>query len=381
MRRRALTVLLTAAGAVWGGPLGAQNSVFAVVGSGFPGRPLAASARGLGGGTAAFDPLSAVNPAAVGAIGTLTATATTGTSFRSYEAGGLEARGLQETRFPLAMVAGTVPNTPITFAASVSSYAERTFEFTTVDTIVLRGVPIEVTDRIGSDGGIVDARGALAWQVSPRLAFGVAAHLLTGSARLTANREFSDSAYLAIDQRNDVEFSAFGFSGGVVFTPGPRIRLAAAFRRDGTLDERVDSVVARTVELPLTLTGGMLLAPTAALRWSLTATWREWSSAAAAVAPSGAFAFDTWEVGTGIQLGGRDIGVASLPLRLGFRYAQLPFSPRDEQPREIGLSIGSGLPFAGNRAVVDLSLERILRDGAGMRERAWHVEVSILLRP
>lgn len=366
---------------LWGAPLGAQNSVFAVVGLGFPGRPVSVPARALGSGTMAFDPLSAVNPAAVGGIGQLTAMVSWGATYRSFRAGDTEAGDLQETRFPLALLAGTVPNTPLKFAASFATFAERTFEFTTSDTVVLRGLPVEVTDRIGSDGAVVDARGALGWQLSPRLSVGLAAHVITGSARLTANREFSDSAYLAIDQRSELEFSAYGLSGGFVWAPRAGLRVAAAVRRDTRLDERVDSVVTRSAELPTVVTAGFMVAPTPALRWTVSASWRGWSSAADDLAAVGAQAFDTWEVGSGIQIGGRDIGVATLPFRVGVRYAQLPFSPAAERPREIDIAVGTSLPFARNRAVIDITVERILRDGAGMTERAWNAAFALIVRP
>lgn len=362
-------------------PLHAQNSVFGVLGIGFPGRGVSVPARALGGGTAAFDPLSVVNPGAAGAIGTLTAMATTGTTTRRYETAEVGAGGLRETRFPLALLAGTVPNTPVTFAASFTTYAERTFGFSATDTVLLRGAPVEVTDRIGSDGAVVDTRGALAWQLSRRLSVGAAAHLLTGSTQLSVSREFGDSAYLPIEQERRIEFSGLGFSAGAVWTVSNALRLAGAVRHDTRLDERADSVVLRTVDLPLTVTGGVMLAPAAGMMWSWTAQWRRWSRAAADVAPSGTVAFDTWDVGTGIQIGGRDLGRSTLPVRVGVRYAQLPFAPVNERPREIGVAAGTGVAFAGNRGTLDVALERIIRDGAGMSERGWHLAFQLLLRP
>lgn len=374
-------LLLAAVVVSWGTPLAAQNSVFGIVGLGFPGRPISVPARALGGGTVAFDPLSAVNPAAIAAIRELTVTASLGTSFRSYRSADVAATGLEETRFPLAILAGTVPNTPLTFTASFSTYAERTFQVTTIDTIALRGAPVEVSDRIGSDGGTVDARGALGWQLSRRLSVGVAAHIITGAARLTAKRSFSDSAFIAINQQSVVEFTGFGLSAGAVFAPTPGVRLAASVRTDTKLTERVDERVTRTADLPTSVTGGLMLAPTRGLRLSVTGIWHQWSVSQDGVAPTGARAFDTWEVGTGVQLGGRDLGVSSLPLRIGFRYAQLPFSPTDAQPREIDVTFGSSLPFARNRAVIDFAVERSHRDGAGIRERAWNIGFSFLIRP
>jgi hypothetical protein len=105
--------------------------------------------------------------------------------------------------------------------------------------------------------------------------------------------------------------------------------------------------------------------------------WRSWSRTADFVKTSADVrAFDTWVVGSGIELGG-----AATPLRLGFRFARLPYSPTDEQPREITLALGSGIRVAANRASVDFALERTLREGAGVTERVWQLSVALLLQP
>ena len=68
-------------------------------------------------------------------------------------------------------------------------------------------------------------------------------------------------------------------------------------------------------------------------------------------------------------------------MRLGFRYATLAFSPTDQQPHEFDLSVGSGIVFAGRRGVIDIALERAMRDGAGASERAWQLSVMMTVRP
>ena len=368
-----------------GGPaaLAAQNSVYAVRGIGFPGRPLSARARALGGGPAVFDPVSAVNPAAATAFSRLTVIAMSGTEYREYEIGGTGVEGLRATRFPLALIGGAITRR-VHYAFSFAGYAERTFDVISTSTVMLRGEPVAVEDRLSSNGGIVDLRGAIAWTPARRIWVGAAIHLISGSAKLAVRREFSDSAYRSFQRTGKASFSGTGVSAGAIVTVAPGFRIGVTGRIDGALQQAVDSVPAGRVDLPVTLSAGIELAPLPALRVTATAAWRSWSDAAPDLVAAGesafdTLAFDTWEVGTGIELGAA--GTSRIPLRLGFRYAQLPFAPGSEQPREIDLALGTGLVFASNRGLVDLTLERALRDGAGVSERAWQVSVSMTVRP
>jgi hypothetical protein len=131
------------------------------------------------------------------------------------------------------------------------------------------------------------------------------------------------------------------------------------------------------VDLPLTVVGGLRVSPLRSVGWSTSVTWRSWSTADDDLT---ARAFDTWEVGTGLEFGGPDIG-SRVPLRLGFRYATLPFSPTDDQPREIGVSAGAGLVFAAGRGLLDVALERARRTGAGSAETAWQLSWTVTVRP
>ncbi|NIN11423.1 MAG: hypothetical protein GTN62_07945 [Gemmatimonadales bacterium] len=377
MKRRALALLALAA-AFSPADLEAQASVYSVLGIGFPGRAVGVRARSLGGAIEALDPGSAVNPAAVAGFRALRAVVTTGSTFRRYETDGLAVEGLRDTRFPFAVIGGPVARTPVSFAASYALYADRTFDLQTGDTLTLRGATVPVGDQISSDGAVTDLRGALAWVVSRSLQVGAGVHIISGSTREVFDRAFGDTNYTRVRQQTETGFSAVGFSAGVTAAPTPWLRLGAAVRTDTRLAETRGGLVIGRVNLPTTVSGGVILGLTPTVRWSLGVTWRSWSTAADDVAAhSGASAFDTWEVGSGIELG----ATSRIPLRAGFRYAELPFSPTSEQVREIDLAAGAGVPFAGNRAAFEFAVERQLRDGGGATERAWFLSFSLWLRP
>ena len=71
------------------------------------------------------------------------------------------------------------------------------------------------------------------------------------------------------------------------------------------------------------------------------------------------------------------------PIRLGVRYAQLPFPlTPGEQPTEFGITLGSGFSFAQDRAVLALALERAWRDQSdAYSETAWIVTAGVTVRP
>ena len=103
MRFASLLILL----ALVPGVSGAQSSQFGVRGLGFPGRGLAVRAAGSSGAFGLFDPESSLNPAALGAVPTLTSVFVGAQSFRHTENPAGTA-SLRDTRFPLLSVAGPV---------------------------------------------------------------------------------------------------------------------------------------------------------------------------------------------------------------------------------------------------------------------------------
>lgn len=356
-----------------------QNSVYGLRGIGFPSRPYSVRARATGGATALFDETSAVNPATAANYVRVQASATMGTSFRSYATDAMEVTGLEETRFPLGIAGGGIGGLPVSFTASFATYAERTFDVTSSGTALVAGESVAVMDRLTAEGGVVDLRAALGYRATPRLFFGVAGHLLGGSSQVSASREFPNGEYRRFEDRGDLTFSGVGVSAGLLWLARPGLRVALAARQDSRLKTTFEDRTARTADLPVSLSGGWSLQVTPAFRWSASAVWQSWHEADDDLDPqTGGVAFDTWEVASGIELGSR---VTHLPLRMGVRYATLPFSPTDDQPREWHAAVGTGFRLSGGRASVETAVERVFRDGAGVSERVWLVSLGLSVQP
>jgi hypothetical protein len=359
----------------------AQNSVYGTRGLGFPSRSLSARSQALGGGSALFDRASALNPAGATGFERVTVGAVNATSFREYSAGGIDVSGLRETRFPLGFIGGGIGRSAFSFNLGFATYTERSFDLTMQDTVLTPVGLVPVSDRVISDGGVVDVRAAIGWRASGRLGVGAALHLMTGSSRVVARRAFENAEFLAFEQRDVLSFSGTGVSAGFLWVLHDRVSIAASGRINGTLESGLKDGTSQDIAMPQEVAAGLAIGLPGNGQWMTTAQWRSWSRSAPDLASSGSNAFDSWEIGSGIEFGADRAGRGRFPLRLGVRYAQIPFSPNAEQPTEWNFGIGTGAQFAANRAMFDVSLERFQRDGAGATERGWYLTIGITVTP
>lgn len=380
MRARSLKVAVLC-GSLLASAAEAQNSVYGVLGIGFPGRAVSTRARSTAGAMAAFDARSPLNPATVAGFRRVMIMASTGTTLRNYTALDSAVEGLSQTRSPLGVLGGPVRGTPLSFALSFNTYADRTWDLVTEDSVMIRGERIGVRDEFKSNGGITDLRGALAYRLSSMFSVGLGLHMLTGSSALSTRRDFSSVDYVTLLEKDKLSYSGLGLSAGVVTTLDQSLVLSLAVRSDEKLEVTADSASVGEVDLPWSYMAGLLVTPVPALRLSSTVIRRAWSNSATGLAAVGAAnAFDTWDVSGGVELGGTP-GTTRMPLSLGFRYAQLPFSPTEQQARELDFAGGSTLVFAAERVLFDFSVERILRRGGGAEEWSWFLSFAFTVRP
>jgi hypothetical protein len=377
--RRALLLLLL--GAAPGTAL-AQSSQFGVRGLGLPGRWLAARATGNGGAFGLFDPESSQNPAALGAVSTVTSVFTINQGFIQQEnpAGTASTR---ETRFPQLMIAGPVPQASAALGFSYSNYTNRDFMIATRDTIDLRGVPVGVTDTFSSRGGLSDLRLAGAYRIKDRWTVGMGFHVITGSNRLDSRRSFDDPNYLASRQSAEISYAGVGVSAGLIRQFGRRFAVAALVRSDGHVNLDRDSARVGTVDLPYTFGLGLRWQPAPGLELGTQAIVRTWSAANSDLLQQGGLgAENTIDVAAGAEFTPDPKRPFRRPLRVGAHYARLPFPLLPgEQGHEFGISAGSGMRFAQQRGGLDLSVEHIWRSDGPHSERGFVVSLGISVRP
>jgi hypothetical protein len=371
-----LTAVATVAvllAAVWpSGRLAAQDSQFGIRGLGTPGKWESVRARSAGGAFAPFDAFSPLLDASLADVRRMSASVTSGMSWRSLDAPGRPDTSLRGTRFPALVIAGPLAGR-ITIGGGFTTYLDRSFGVITRDTIDLRGVPQPVTDEITSDGAVTDLRLAAAVRIHPRLAVGAGLHLLTGSSRVIATRSFEDTAnYRASSSRDEVAYEGAGASISALVDLHRDIRVAGWFRSDSKLRADVSGRTTVENDLPQSYGAGVLWRAGGQASVAGTVSWRNWASVGPGAGPN---AHDTFNWSLGAELGS-----ASSPIRLGLRGGQLPFGV-GSTPTEVGYSAGLGRQFSGGRGRLDLGIERLERKGTGLTERVWTFLLGLSVRP
>jgi hypothetical protein len=362
----------------------AQSSQFGVRGLGLPGREQSARAMGTGGAFSFFDPASSVTPASLAYLGTLTASFTVLNDYRSSTdpAG---TGSIRDFRFPQFAVGGPIPHAPLWVGLSYSNYTTRDYSLVFPATVVLRGLPVAVNDTIESRGGINDLQLAVAYRPAARLAIGVGAHIFTGINRLDVHRVFADSAYLASRQSSELSFAGFGVSLGILGQLSRSLTLGLLARADGHVSIQEDSLPnQQRVDLPITLGGALRWQPSRKLTLAGQVLAHNWSRANDDIVSNGGVgSVNTVEAAGGLEFTPDPRRPQRRPLRLGFRYAKLPFPlAAGTTAKEYGVTAGTGYSFAADRAALDLSLERIWRSqDAQFSERAWLLTVGVTVRP
>ncbi|HWN19295.1 MAG TPA: hypothetical protein VNO19_10315 [Gemmatimonadales bacterium] len=364
------------------GAVEAQSSQFGVRGLGYPGRALAVRAIGTGGGFGLMDPESSQNPAALASVQNVTAVFTITHGRRTVENPAGTA-SVQDTRFPQLMVAGGVRPLPMVVGISFSNYTTRDFSLASSGTIDLRGVPVNVSDTLSSRGGLSDLRIAGSYRFGTRWAVGGGFHILTGSNRLSLTRRFDDPNLLASRQRTELSFAGVGLSVGVTRQFGPNFAVSAMARSDGHVNMDRDSARVGTIDLPYSAGLGLRWRLSPRLDFGGQALFRTWSGANSdLLALGGTGAQNTVEAAVGAEYTTDSKQPFHRPLRIGAHYATLPFPlVPGEQGQQFGLSVGSGVRLAQQRAGLDVALEHVWRSEGVYSENGFSLSLGVLVRP
>ena len=357
----------------------AQDSVFGIRGLGFLDRSVSAKSAGLGGGFALFDPAAALNPASLAAWHATSGWAVAAGSDRTFDTGA-GTSSLSATRFPVIGFAGVIGDR-VVVAVTASDYLDRNWSVQQTDTVMPRGVPVVASDRTQSLGGVTDLRMAMAYRATG-VTLGIGMHVLTGSTTTSVNRQFPvDSSYTPFTQRQLTSYSGVGVSLGAIVSPTPKVVAGASVRFNGRLKASTSDTSA-SVPMPVEVNGGVYYQPTAGVMLTTTVGYAGWGAAANALAAdSQARSRNVWSVGVGVEASVLRVGRSAVPLRLGYRWRQLPFPSGSSPLSESAVTGGFGFETAGGRATVDLGFEGGSRTAGALSEGFLTAYLGLMIRP
>jgi hypothetical protein len=138
-----------------------------------------------------------------------------------------------------------------------------------------------------------------------------------------------------------------------------------------------------TIDLPYTLGLGLRWRPAPQLNVAGQTLVRTWSAANSdLLALGGTGSQNAVEAAMGVEYTSDPKRPYRRPLRSGVRYATLPFSLLPgQQAREFGVSAGSGVRFAQQRAGLDLALEHVWRSEGAYSENGFILSLGISVKP
>lgn len=368
------TALALAAPAAAQGSLGLQ-------GYGYPQGGMGTRAGAGGGAFAEFDATSLRNPTSlVDWSGRPGLYFQYEPEFRRVSAGG-RTDETTTARFPAVLGALPVFGRGM-IGLSASTFLDRTYSTKTQSQQVFGIDTVRYTETVLSSGAINDLRLAGAYVLNSNLAVGVGLHVYAGENRFAVTREFPDSAvYGTLRSGAVLEFTGTGVSGGIQWRPVRTLAIAASARMGGNLEARIgDSVVTRA-SVPDRYGVGIRFdgLPGTGIAISVDhVSWTQMNGLATARVGSR----DALDYGVGVDLAGPRMRGAPVSVRAGYRKRTLPFDAGGQEVTESAFSGGLTLPIAGQRAGLDLALQRATRDAAiAVKESAWILSMGLTVRP
>lgn len=372
------------------------QSLFAARGMGVPVAATDARARilgGLGVGLLGLN-TSLVNPAAAAGVRQRGISASLLSSPRTMELDGVLAE-VGATRFPLLRVLYPLGQR-VTATVGYGAFLDQSWAVRAERDEVVGGETVPVVDITDSNGGLAQIRLGAAYSMTNNLALGVDVGLYSGSQTVVFSREFTDDTTSAIFQRfetrvrwsSNAPLASLGFR----WDPASVVRIGGAVTWAGALSAKAleGAVEDRSVQMPLQVAAGASAYLAPSLLAAVSGRWSGWNAAAEDLNAGGPPVVDaarnTWEFGAGLELESTARRQRTIPIRVGFNYAQLPFTFGEDAPAEWSVGGGLGMRIGESRAnplaVVDLSVERGQRgDSAvnGLVEEFWRVNLSVAL--
>ena len=365
-------------------PARAQGTL-STQGLGFPPGQLSTHSRTMGGATGETDPISPLNPAAIGLLNVSILSFQVEPEYRDLEVGQRTIR-TSLARFPLFMGALTLGGKWVASLSS-STLLDRTYETTVRDSQVVNGDSVKSTLTERSEGAINDIRLAVSYAPSTWLKVGLGLHALSGSDILQTTRAFDDTIRFARDaQRAVVGFGGNAISVGAV-SMFPRLgAIGVTYRRGGSMRTYDGDAVVGSGRAPDHLGVSAVYLGIRGTALAVRAARDNWSQLEG-MAPT-LNIHEGWDIGAGADVTGPRFGASAIGLRAGGRWRTLPFSPGAGPVKERTWSGGFVLPFARRAVELHMGALRASRSydlapssGGPVSESSWTISTGLSVRP
>ena len=361
------------------GSAAAQGSLSAQ-GFGYPPGQISTRAEAMGGGPAELEPTSALNPASVADVGPAHLYLQYDPEFRTISSAGVTSK-TTTARFPIASFVLPL-SSRLVFGVGSSTLVDRSSLTKTTVNQTIDGSVVPVVQTVKVLGAINDVRFALGYAMSPSLRVGLAAHLITGNNQLSLFQQFPDSAkFTNLRENTRISYTGTAVSGGFELHPSKILALGVSGRKGGTIRAAIADTTAATAKAPdhygasVEYTGWGDVSVAAHIG-------RDQWTAMRPLASPGVTAYDSWDIGGGIEGEGPALLGRASTFRLGIRHRTLPFSTTGSSVGELSFGTGLGIDLARNRARLDVGLVRANRSSSvSVKEHAYILSFGLRVVP
>ena len=359
---------------------GAQGTLSGL-GFGYPVGGTSTRTAATGGAFAEFDPLSPVNPAALGGFQRTLMTAQTEPEFRTLRFGNVKESTTAE-RVPLLMLIFPLPRN-VALSLSGSTFLDRSYTTVTTGRVVVEGNSITTNDRSDVRGSIGDLRAGLGWRVNSKVSVGIGGHLFTGDNLVARRRVFADTlSFGSVDDSSHVTYYGMALSIGGELQIVKGLAVQGSYRAGGSLESRIRDTVRTQGSVPdragLSLRYYGIAGSTFAVGLEKVA-WTQMKGLGSDLVQ----AHDATNLRAGAEVAGPRLRGSPVLLRVGYARNELPFGANSLTVKESRITGGLGLPIARDFASVDISVQRANRTmtGGTVKEAAWMLGFGLQIRP
>ena len=350
-----------------------------VQGLGYAPGQLSTRALGTAGALGEIDPMSPLNPSALGSIQSTVLFFQMEPEYRSVDVDNVTDK-TSVARYPLFFVGIPVGGRWV-IGVSSSTLLDRTWSTSTTGVETIGADTVTSTFTSGSDGSINDLRVGGSWTPAAWIRAGVGIHFMSGSQRVSLGRTFARPAFASFGDTSVISFSGGAVSAGVELIAARRAIAAFSYRKGTNLRAIRRDTSLGTAQSPDRFGASLAFIGIAGTQIAARTSYNKWTTLEGLQRGESA-PVDSWDTSIGADFTGPRIGSTVFMLRTGGRWRTLPYQAAGNDVRERSVAAGVGTLFGNGRVSGDVSVVRAYRDaGLTINERAWTLSIGLGVRP